>query len=154
MKETICDLARTAVIHDDNWRRHTSDCADCREVLAAVEWMITLAESTAIGRGLPAPGFLLFKAKMQKRSLAADRVALPTYAMTVISGILLIAAMAGLLSAETRVASITINAFRLLSSNLGLMAFAAAVVVIAGLIAVYIGNRADVTESKNSQAQC
>src|SRR5215475_4601844 len=106
MNGPTCDLARKQLILDDNWRRHSVDCPDCRETLAVIEWMTSLADNTAVPRELPRPGFLLFKAQIQKRLLAARRVDLPIYAMTVVAGILLVAGTISLLSVEPRLASI------------------------------------------------
>lgn len=142
MNRPICNMAREQLIEDEEWRRHAAGCQDCREMLAVAEWMTKLVESTAISPALPAAGFLLFKAQIQKRLLAATRVMLPFYAMTIVSGVLLIAAVVGLVRAKTRVASIMIDAIEILSSSVGVIALAAAVVVVVYIVTVRVGNRA------------
>jgi hypothetical protein len=135
-------MAREQLIEDEEWRRHAAGCQDCREMLAVAEWMTKLVESTAISPALPAAGFLLFKAQIQKRLMAATRIMLPIYAMTIVSGILLIAAVVRLVREKTRVASIMIDAIGMLSSSLGVIALAVAVVAVVYIITVRMENRA------------
>ena len=141
MNRPICNMAREQLIEDEEWRRHAAGCQDCREMLAVAEWMTKLVESTAISPALPAAGLLLFKAQIQKRLLAATRIMLPIYAMTIVSGILLIAAVVRLVREKTRVASIMIDAIGMLSSSLGVIGLAVAVVVVVYIVTVRVGNR-------------
>ena len=138
MSEPTCEFAREDVIRDDRWQQHASDCPDCHELQAVIDWMTSLAENTDISRDLPAPGYLLFKAQIRERLANADRVALPIQAMTAVAGLLLVA----LFLAESRVSSIMINALGLLASFAGLIGFAATIVLIAGAIAIYFGDDA------------
>jgi hypothetical protein len=141
MNESICELAREQVIRDDRWRRHASGCSDCREILAVAEWMTTLSGSTAVTRDLPAAGYLLFKAQMQKRRSDADRAALPIHAMIIVAGILIAGTMIGIMfGAETRLGSIMIDAITLLSSYAGVMVSGAMIVAVVCAAAGYFGN--------------
>jgi len=139
MSEPTCELARENVIRDDGWRQHAATCPDCRELTTVINWMTSLAKSTA-PRHLPAPGYLLFKAQIRQRFVNADRVALPVQVMTIVAGLLLVAAIVGLFSVEPRVASIMFNAFGLVLSFTGLIAVAAGIVLIAAAIAAYFGD--------------
>jgi hypothetical protein len=138
MKESICELANERIARDEQWHRHASACPDCRDLMSVAEWMTRLADNTKATKGIPAPGYLLFKARIQERRSAVDRAARPIYAMSVAAGILFIAAVTGLfIGVETRFASILINGLSLLSSYAGMIVVAAVIVAAACTAAAY-----------------
>jgi hypothetical protein len=150
MKEPICELAREQVIQNEEWRHHASGCPDCRELLVVTEWMTTFAGSTAVTRELPTAGYLFFKARLQEKLSAADRAALPLLTMIVAAGILLAATIiALLLGGETRVGSIMIDAFSLLSSHAGLIVIGAVIVAAVCVVAGYLGNLTDPSDRRS-----
>jgi len=74
---------------------HISGCEHCREAGRVSAWMRGLAEQTSPGN-LPAPGFLLFKARLSKKYSDTARALLPVAAMQVAAVLLFIAAGAWL----------------------------------------------------------
>lgn len=56
---------------------HVAACADCREAEKAFVFMQKFAAATAPPRPLPAPGFLLFKARLDEKRVARERAVKP-----------------------------------------------------------------------------
>lgn len=139
----FCDLASTQGVKDDRWRRHAADCPDCRELLAVSDSLTSLAARTVVPRELPAPGYLLLKARVRQKQAAVDRADRPIYAMIAFTGILFAAVTGGvLLGLETHYGSAITDAFRLLASYAGVIIFGGVVVAIVSATASYFVERA------------
>lgn len=82
---------------DDRLEAHISGCEHCREAGRVSAWMRGLAEQTS-PRNLPAPGFLLFKARLSKKHSDTARALLPVAAMQTAAVLLFIAAGAWLVT--------------------------------------------------------
>src|SRR5688500_15426722 len=75
---------------DKNLRRHIAVCAECQEAQKISAWMQEFSAQTATPQNLPAPGFLLFKARLLQKQTAAARAAQPIFWMQIAVLILLI----------------------------------------------------------------
>ena len=151
MKESICELAREPMMRDEGWQRHAADCRDCRELLSVAEWMTTLAATTPPGLELPAASYLLFKARIQERRLAADRAVRPVHAMTIGAGILFLAAagIGTVLGRETRFGWIMVGTFKLLAEFAGLILLAVTIVAVICSAAAYFDGLARANGSES-----
>jgi hypothetical protein len=124
MKKIIgCDyeqkLRRQAMVNkqDENLRLHVAGCAECRESQKVSGWMQKLAGQTQLPQTLPAPGFLLFKARLIKKQSAAGRASRPIVWMQIIAVLSFAVGIGWLLTnSQTPVGLIMKETFRSLSS--------------------------------------
>ena len=150
MKESICEFAKESEVRNEQWQRHAAVCGDCREVLRTIEWMRTLAATTSQHSDTPAPGYLVFKARLQARVSDVDRAALPVNVMAIAAGIFLIVATAISVGfgGETRFGSIMVEALFLLSTYVTVILFAVVLVIgICGTV-VYLSDSKTVKGNK------
>lgn len=90
---------------------------------------------------MPPAGFLIFKARLENKFLAAERAARPVRVMIVAAGLLVVAALSWLtLSAGSPFGSIMTEALMLLWSYAGAIALGAFVVAFVCAGAAYLGN--------------
>jgi hypothetical protein len=115
---------------------------DCRELLQVAEWMTEFAVRTSSRSDLPLPGYLKFKARLEERLSAADRVARPVNAMMIAMGVLITTAtsIAVLMDAETRFAAVMIGAFSLLATYASAIVAAAVIAGIVCGVVAYLGD--------------
>lgn len=86
MKKTIaCEQAQK--LEGKNLEAHAAVCADCREAEKTFAWMRNFAAQTA-PENLPAPGFLLFKARLERRRAARNRAVKPIVWAQIFSALL------------------------------------------------------------------
>lgn len=97
---------------DKSLEQHIAECAECQSLQAVSDWMQKLAVQTAAPKNLPAPGFLLFKAKLIKKQSAAVRAMLPVV-WTQIASVLVFSASIGwfLLKSNLSVGALLKEAF-------------------------------------------
>ena len=102
---------------DKNLERHIAECAECRKAQEVFDWMREFAEQTALPQNLPAPGFLLFKAKLIEKQSAADRAVQPIVRMQIASAVIFALAIGWLLlKSQTPVGSLMKETFSSLLS--------------------------------------
>ena len=70
----ICEQAQN--LQGKHLEAHVAACDDCREAETTSAWMRKLAANTA-PRALPAPGLILFKARLNQKRAAASRAVKP-----------------------------------------------------------------------------
>jgi len=121
MKSRTCGLANAWNLRDENWRRHALNCEECGEILSTGEWVSRLATQTSTA-GLPAPGFLLAKARIRARRSAVEHAAIPIYSMACVAVGLLVISATVMFMTEIRFAEIMTNAISLIVSYLALIA--------------------------------
>ena len=103
--------------NDQNLKRHIAECAECQNALEVFVWMREFAERTAPPENLPAPGFLLFKARLIEKQSAATRAVQPIVRMQIASAAVFFLAIGGLLlKSRMPVGSLLITAFSSLVS--------------------------------------
>lgn len=91
-KITGCEYANKIKFskQDKNLEPHIAGCAECQEAQKISGWMQKFAAQTAAPQSLPAPGFLLFKARLLQKQSAATRAAEPIFRMQIVALFLLI----------------------------------------------------------------
>lgn len=92
-----CADAQKLGQHDENLELHIAGCAECRQSQRVGVWMQKFAAATEPSANLPAPGFLLFKARLLKKQSAAERAVQPIVWMRIIAVVLLAATTGWLL---------------------------------------------------------
>lgn len=78
---------------DGNLEMHVADCAECLEARKVADWMQKFAARTAPPRNLPAPGLILFKARLLEKYSAARRAVQPIFWMQIASALIVAAAV-------------------------------------------------------------
>jgi hypothetical protein len=75
---------------DKNLEPHIAVCAECQEAQKISAWMQKFSAQTQPPQNLPAPGFLLFKARLLQKQSAAGRAVQPIFRMQIAALIFLI----------------------------------------------------------------
>ncbi|HSK73729.1 MAG TPA: hypothetical protein VK892_18675 [Pyrinomonadaceae bacterium] len=102
---------------DKNLEPHISGCAECQEAQKISGWMRKFAAQTQPPQNLPAPGFLLFKARLLQKQTAAAQAVQPIFWMQIAALFLLVLTGGWLaLKAETLFGSILQETFSSLLS--------------------------------------
>lgn len=123
-----------------NLERHIAGCAECRRLQAFSGWMQKLAAQTAAPENLPAPGFLLFKAKLIEKQSAVARAVQPiVWAQIASVAVFASAIVFFLLKSEMPVGGLLKDAFSSLSPVAPLLILSAAgFVLICGAFAYFL----------------
>ena len=127
-----------------NLARHVADCPECRRLQKVNDWMQKFAAQTAPPKNLPAPGFLIFKARLIEKQAAATRAVLPIF-WAQIASILVFAVGVGwlLLKGETSIGGLLKEAFLSLSTLAPLLAVGAASAVLICSVFAYLLRRTE-----------
>ena len=75
---------------DKTFEPHIAGCAECRESQKVFDFMQKFAAQTQPPQNLPAPGFLIFKARILQKQSAANRAILPIFWMQMAASVLLV----------------------------------------------------------------
>lgn len=107
-------IRRQAMRHgqDKNLERHVAECSECQKSREVFDWMRGFAEQTALPQNLPAPGFLLFKARLIDKQSAARHAVQPVIRMQIASAVIFALAIGWLLlKSQTPVGSLMKETF-------------------------------------------
>ncbi len=103
--------------NDKNFERHIAECAECRKSQQIFDWMREFAAQTAPPQNLPAPGFLLFKARLIEQQSVAKRAVQPIVRMNIASAVIFASAIVWLLvKIQAPIGSLMKETFSSLSS--------------------------------------
>lgn len=134
-------LNRTALAEQNkNLELHIAGCAECRRLQAFSVWMQKLAAQTAAPENLPAPGFLLFKAKLIEKQFTVARAVQPiVWAQIASVAVFASAIVFFLLKSKMPVGGLLKDAFSSLSTVAPLLILSAAgFVLICGAFAYFL----------------
>ena len=113
-KITGCEYANKikSSKQDKTLALHIAGCAECRQTQKVFNFMQKFAAQTQPQQNLPAPGFLIFKARLLQKQSAGMRVIQPIFWMQIIAVILLVSASGWfLLKGDTPIGSILKETF-------------------------------------------
>ena len=146
-KITGCEYANKikSSKQDKNLEPHVAGCAECQEAQKVSVWMQKFAAEIQPPENLPAPGFLLFKARLLKKQSAAERAAQPIFLMQ-FAALILIVLTSGLvvLKVETPIGSILKVTFLSLASVAPLFIFGAISAILICLGFAYLLRKAKI----------
>ena len=118
-KITGCEYANRikSSKQDKNLELHIAGCAECQQSQKVSEWMTNFAAQTQQTQNLPAPGFLLFKARLLQKQSALTRAVQPIFWMQIVALFLLVLLSGWLvLKVEMPISSILKEIFLILLS--------------------------------------
>ena len=125
-KLTGCEYANKIKFskEDKNLELHIAGCGECQQTRKVFDFMQKFAAQTPPPQNLPAPGFLIFKARILQKQTAANRAVQPIFRMQMAASVLFVSVIGWFLGkSPTPITSILKEAFLSLLSAAPLFIF-------------------------------
>lgn len=93
-KLTGCEYANKikSSKQDKTFELHIAGCAECQQTQKVFDFMQKFAAQTEPPQNLPAPGFLIFKARILQKQTAVNRAVQPIFRMQIAASVLFVSA--------------------------------------------------------------
>ncbi len=123
---------------DKSLERHIAECAECGKLQRASDWMQKFSAATAPPQNLPAPGLLLFKARLIEKQSAAIRAVQPIVRAQIASVLIFVLGTVWvLLKSRMQIGSLLKETFLSLSSVATLLVLGVSSAVLICLVFAY-----------------